>query len=513
MKWIIIAVLLFGGVIWLGLGTPGWTFPGQIAGMEGCTWAPDYCFASCVEDPNSPTQQLKGFVSWQCPPTADVHECRILSISGEANVYTSCWKDWLGLTLCDGNLGAAYVGRVFERSQWIFSPTFARDADIKIIRKVLMRCGTAACTGGGVIIVGAQGCSWSPGDEGYVWDDGTTGAKSVPFGTGYRYVCSQHLLSCPGTCTTDLSCSTPSHLKSWQMIYNGKLHNAYWSDGLTHIIGCRQSEICIRQDVGTGICLEYGTQGECGTIATLNGGECGQDSDCGIIGTYYCDFDTANGYGLCKETVPHECNYDWDCSQTGTGCYNRVLTEAKCVGNMCSYADTPVGCCIISDCPSGYFCNSEYACQKSQAEPADCPYDCCDARTNVYDADFKQKYCPSQIPYCCPDHHCAAFREDCGWVPPSPDGDANAWLWLWIPILALLFGAIGYKLGSLIGAIIGGIVGGIVGYLVYSFFSLPWIVQLLIGIGGIAGAGILIYIMLFGGGLVALAVVYSAVKE
>lgn len=64
-----------------------------------------------------------------------------------------------------------------------------------------------------------------------------------------------------------------------------------------------------------------------------------------------------------------------------------------------------------------------------------------------------------------------------------------------------------------IGAAIGGILGALLGYAIYWWTSLPWWQQLLIGIGGVAGAGILMWILLAGGGLIALAVAYSVVKR
>lgn len=97
-------------------------------------------------------------------------------------------------------------------------------------------------------------------------------------------------------------------------------------------------------------------------------------------------------------------------------------------------------------------------------------------------------------------------------VPPPPPIQ-NPWIWLWIPILALLLGAVGYKGAGLIGGIIGGIAGGIAGYAVYWFMSLPWWAQLLLGIFGVAGTGIFIYIMLFGGGAIAVLALYAAVKR
>lgn len=514
----IFMLLLVGGLAALHFLGWSWPLPGLMPEVwEGCIWEPDYCWASCVE-----IEPMRGNYDspHQCPTGADVIGCRVRHLSfstgiSEAHVYQSCAQDgWFGEWTCQGFVRKTYEGDTIKRGQWIVSNLPGGggvNMDLDIRRKVLMSCGTAACTGGGEPIVGAQGCSWNPGDHGYTWDDGTTGARSVSsVGTGFRYVCSQHLVSCPSFCDDPMLCSTPSNLKTVTVTYNGQQHPAtcrrVGSTAQLDIYGCKPESTCIRSDPATGACLEYGDKtvdgrviGQCGVVAVQNAGECCQNSDCGSIGTYYCDWDSANNRGTCEpieDDTEIECRYDYDCSQTGTGCRDRKLYSVECVNNKCVFESEDVGCCSILDCPSGYFCNFDYECQLSQEEERECPFECCDQEYNPEDYYYKHRPCPSAAPVCCPDHSCALTLEDCA-GGGGGGGDEGDWNWIWIIILAALGAAIGYALGDLIGAAIGGILGGIAGFAVYWFLSLAWWQQWLLGIGGIAGGGIMIY--LFGG--------------
>lgn len=482
LLWIAIIALLVVGV-YFGAGfNESWSI------WDGCTWQPDYCFASCVEDVyGSTTQQVYPAIAFQCPSGADVHECVVQSVPNGAinpGIYSSCTQGWLGDWSCTGMISTAYPGAKVGRGQyfWFGGSVTIPTGSIKTVKKILMRCGTAACTGGGSPIAGAQGCSWNPGSSGYVWEDGTTGAKSVPFGQGFPYVCSQHLVSCPSSCTDPMACSVPQNLKNFVMTYNGQQHKAYvtciGSECTTQVVGCKTqtyTNVCIKKDAATGVCTEYGTQeyGECGTIATLPAGQCAQDSDCGTGGTYYCDWDSESHTGTCKPYQTHECTYDYDCDQTGSGCFNRQIATIKCVDGMCKKTTINVGCCTSSDCAPGYYCTYPgYECEPSQEEKPDCTFECCDSKYNEIDASYKQKPCPAAEPICCGDHTCAANVEACGAHPPGPDEtDLNA---IWILIFTALFAAIGYWKKEYIGAIIGGIGGLIIGILVYSFLSMAW---------------------------------------
>jgi hypothetical protein len=87
------------------------------------------------------------------------------------------------------------------------------------------------------------------------------------------------------------------------------------------------------------------------------------------------------------------------------------------------------------------------------------------------------------------------------------------WSWIWIIIIAVLGLAIGYWKLGVIGAVIGGIIGGIIGLVIFWWMGLAWWQQLLLGFGVVGGGALLFYAMIFGGGLLALAIVYSMVKS
>lgn len=408
---------------------------------EGCTWQPDYCFASCAEygstrgTYNSPAQ---------CPTGADIHQCEINDIdftaigASELHIYSDCSQSgWFGEWTCTGFVRKTFVGDSIGRGQWLTSNLpggGGASIEVNQVRKALLDTGLAGSSVG-VPIAGAQGCSWFAGDYGYVWEDGTEGAKSIAFESATKFVCSQHLVSCPSTCTEPLLCAVPSHLKEFIVNYNGREHKAYvagsCSNGekLINIIGCKdttEANICVNYDEIADKCYEYGdTQySECGTISTACAGECAQNSDCGPTGVYYCDWNPSTLKGVCKpwesDTIV-ECDDDFDCTQTGSGCYSKVMTGISCINNKCVKVDESVGCCTLDDCPSDYFCNIDRECQLSQVEVADCPYDCCDQIFNAGDGAYEQKTCPSAESVCCPEHTCVSDASECS----GGGGDCN----------------------------------------------------------------------------------------
>lgn len=120
-------------------------------------------------------------------------------------------------------------------------------------------------------------------------------------------------------------------------------------------------------------------------------------------------------------------------------------------------------------CPPGYICNpnSGYTCEPQVGPGIECGDGVCTS--------------PFEDQYTCP--------QDCA---PEPID----WAIIWIPIFAILFGLIGYWAKGILGGVIGGIVGGLIGYVIYWFITLPWWIQIFLGIGGVATGGILAYFLL-----------------
>jgi hypothetical protein len=227
--------------------------------------------------------------------------------------------------------------------------------------------------------------------------------------------------------------------------------------------------------------------------------------------------------------VGYTCNTEgkWVPISQGECCIGELCTAIHCPGSGAEYCDisehkvhryicrSSDGMCIDElnqyaaccppdiGCAGDEYCDAEtYDCKKKEPGLIPCPFGCCTADyvdLNVYQA----KDCASGLT-CCPDKQCKA---DCGVGPPAGAG----YEWVWIIILATLGLLIGYSKGA-IGAGIGGIVGGIFGYLVYYFLTLPVWMQFLIGIAGVAGAGLITYALLFGGGLITIIVAYSVLR-
>lgn len=546
---IFLVVIILGSILMFGRGV-FFEIGGPTDFWQGCTWDPDYCFASCVEHGSTIVniKEQPGYV-WQCPSGADVHQCKITAYStygipiiSTAGIYTACAQTgWFGAWECTNKISGLGLNVEIGRGQYIYWPSPVGGGwnifQVKVIRKTLERCGTAACLGGGIPIIGAQGCSWNIGDSGYEWEDGTTGVKSIPFETGFTYVCSQHLVSCPSQCTEPMACSVPSNLRHWVQEFAGQNHNVYVGSGVSasgeriaNVIGCKTistREVCTEKDLATGECLsgEYETvvDAQCGVISTFNVGACALDSDCGAIGDYYCDWDSSAHSGICKP-VPidepiHECETDYDCSQTGSGCLNRVIKGVLCIDYNCELVETrDVECCISGDCPSGYFCNPQYNCQFSDIEAPDCPYDCCDQVYNPTDGQYKSKTCPSAASVCCPEHVCKATQDECGDVAAKycnyngicepllgenqescPDDcilPEISFDWLIIIAFAGIFGLFGYAIKKGMGAVIGLLIGGIIGYAFFVFTSMPFWQQILLFLGLIGISGIFVYLII-----------------
>lgn len=187
----------------------------------------------------------------------------------------------------------------------------------------------------------------------------------------------------------------------------------------------------------------------------------------------------------------------------------RIMRATGCDSNNgCIMTRMTVECTSDTQCPTGESCIN-WECVDVNPPPwrPTCGNGICEAGEND---PLTEHYCPADcnlLPEC-GDGVCNVGENqgNC----PSDCGVALDFNMIWILIFAVLLGAVGYGAGGKTGTVIGAIMGGLIGYAIYWFLSLPWWAQLLFGIFGVAGAGLLTYVLLFGGGAIALLAVYAA---
>lgn len=230
-----------------------------------------------------------------------------------------------------------------------------------------------------------------------------------------------------------------------------------------------------------------------------------------------CQGETLQGYA---------CNSygKWESIDVGECCVGGLCTAVHCPGQGAEYCDLTNhrvskfvcqqsnGMCVDSInkyaecCPPDIGCSGDdycdvttYTCKKKPTGKLPCPFACC-VDPIIDTTYYQEKPCPPGQE-CCPGGDC---KETCGVEPPVEEND---YLWLIIPLFAVLLGAVGVAYRGVLGGIILGIIGGIAGYVIFWFLTLPWWVQLLLGLG--LGAGAVALTWLFGGLIIAIIAVIA----
>lgn len=271
-------------------------------------------------------------------------------------------------------------------------------------------CGDGACDAGqtGIKVSGSDGCTFTPkgkiyDDSGRLIDANPSISYVVPEGSCVLSKSGRHI--CANECE---ACSSDSECKSGhQYVYNG--YGAECSTGLLKLYGCRPygkqiSNTDLLGDEANDYLGEFGKR--CEVIDTVNV-ECCDDSTCGS--NEFCD---KNTFRCVQEK---ECDYDSDCgTQTIKDRELMALKKPVCVSGSCSYEITNVECLYDEDCPTGYFCDTDYTCKQSVTKKQECPYECCEDMSGYWD-----KTCPSNSPVCCPagseqEFKCVTSEEGCG---------------------------------------------------------------------------------------------------
>lgn len=260
-----------------------------------------------------------------------------------------------------------------------------------------------------------------------------------------------------------------------------------------------------------GDCLAYGIDYNCVDYSCQKiQGYCNSDLQCQPQGGEMQD---ANCY---KDRTTGKF-YEWygGCDLTTNTCKTPTTTEVACCPSYCSqwgqWCDKKNGCkdAIIPkpDCPSGFCCDGV----THQKQGCASGLQCCttaDPHVGVCQESCgnlcleKGQPCDLSPGECCPGLECSGgFLGLIGKICQEPIVN---WNWVWIIILALIGSGIGYVVGKWKGAILLGILGGVIGFLYYWFTTLAWWQQWLLGIGGVVGGGLMVY--LFGGAILAFVV-------
>lgn len=269
---------------------------------------------------------------------------------------------------------------------------------------------------------------------------------------------------------------------------------------------------------------------------------CCSHGDCLVLGpSYNCiDYSCQTGSGYCVSDIQcqpmggemydancyHDANdgkfYEWSggCNLNTNTCEDPIITEVACCPGYCSqwgqWCDKENGCQdpVIPkpDCPPGYCCDGvnhkEQACsgELKCCPTADTHMGICQEECDNC-AELNQPCGGTTV--CCDDLECTGGFLGIGMTCQEPQFD---WSWMWIIILAVLFGLVGYAARGAVTGLLGAVVGGVIGFLIYWFSNLAWWQQLLLGIGGIAGGGILIYLLVIGGGAFLIALIVAMRK-
>ncbi|MFH1282345.1 MAG: hypothetical protein ABII27_01620 [bacterium] len=298
----------------------------------------------------------------------------------------------------------------------------------------LFDCGLSACakeTSGQPL---SPTCNWV-GDYLEVYDEnnrlidpGYEGLPTVPNGecwktTGYsnRRICGY----LEEKCDSNSECASKYPYK-WTE--SGQEYGATCSSNMLTLYGCVKQpgdgECIFIGDVNKNgklddgeTCFEYAPTSWCGAIAgkTIPVGCC-PDQTNACSSNAVCNPQTFK----CEET--RECTADWQCESAGTNCdyTTKKLKDWGCLatGKCGVKKETAVECCSSVNCADGFHCNNlgvtaDYKCYETPTPKPICPFQCCDTTTNPNDAQYIQKPCSPDKPYCCPSNLCAEDLESC----------------------------------------------------------------------------------------------------
>jgi len=489
----IILVLTLFTVFGLAVFNPG--LLSEFTGYNTPVFCNDYEFTCCneVEDFRT-TQTVTDERFFECSATAS--KCVITSHSttySGASWYTGSSGCKMESFLWDDYFTCENERRGFKSTLsageiiWIQMPN-SRYSDISgrisvtVYEDRLDFCGKSGC-GVGVPVWGADGCTFHPANDKVYTTTGSlksgqvsytvpSGSCVLAFQSGDRHICGY----LEETCSSDGDCG--GHTYGNQECYGRKLQT----------YGCRTFGKTVAEerdrlpgDFGWGSSSSEVLGGSRCEIIKAENVQCCGDNDCGT--EFFCDTSTFT----CEKEV--ECTHDYDCGVSVICDYTSLqLKNPICIFGECSHAKKNVDCCIDRNCPSGYFCDSNYKCEKSIVPKRVCPYECCVNEELYFDR-------------LCPEGETCSEDNTCTKTVPGQDKFNLNWLYIF-PVLitigmATLFGYRGKKKTgeySVMDFVIGFIFGGIIGIIVYWIFS-NWLILLILSSLGVVGTIILISVL------------------
>lgn len=413
-------------------------------------YAYDFLFRCCVPKSASPTNidlsnynRLQKGLPWWCPGDSTLCEVKALDFNPTSwNIYrapidATCHETSSGFLIKDYTWTCTGEQRVYTQSfqlqkgEFLYAK-YSNSLDrprltVEVTRhyEVLYDCGYAGCPTGATI-PGTVGCTFIDSTGKSYWGSNGQLVKpvdearklyTVPSDSCYLFVNdgSRRLIgdTCE-ECESDSDCADNYPLS---VAYNGKTYGAVGQIGRLQLYGCvatgastctscvdaNKNSIC---DVGEQ-CTATAKKSRCDivhSLSTYNGHaiQCTKNDDCGPNGfcsDYKCiSEETAKVQLEC--TTDRDCGYNVECNWL-----TKSIQGRACVDNHCQFASQKtVECCSDVNCPSGYFCDTDYKCKEKPSVRTQCPtgYECCVDQPEYFD-----KACPSEKSECCADHTCA----------------------------------------------------------------------------------------------------------
>jgi len=271
---------------------------------------------------------------------------------------------------------------------------------------------------------------------------------TVPKGGCYTYYpdVNRHIIG--DTCE---ECeSTQECLSRYPNYYNylGKAYGAVCDGSNAQLYDCIANgpDICVdwREDAnGNNVeCREYTASSRCDKFLAVPIECCPGTSSCGPQG--FCNPDTWR----CETTA--ECNYDWECGSVVQCDYTtKMLKTPKCQSGQCTFLEEPVDCCIDINCPTEWFCDSDYKCKEKPTVKQPCPFECCENEPYYFDRE-----CPLSEPICCGNNVCAETLEACGGHQPDCESQCQKDAGVFAPFCGFWCWFVGFIMGFIIALII-----------------------------------------------------------